>query len=147
MKGMILMVSFVIGPKGSGKTKWLIDQANVEIKKGNGNIIFIDVDDNHIFSLDYSVRLINAMEFNIKSIESFYGFLCGIIARDYDVQKIYIDGIYNVLSLTTDNLNSLFDCLTSIGEKFNTEFYIGVDMTIDEIPERFRDNCVELKLE
>ena len=63
------MVSFVIGPKGSGKTKWLIDQANVEIKKGNGNIIFIDVDDNHIFSLDYSVRLINAMEFNINSID------------------------------------------------------------------------------
>lgn len=144
---MILMVNFVIGPKGSGKTKWLIDQANAEIKNGNGNIIFIDVDDNHIFSLDYSVRLINAMEFNINSIESFYGFLCGIIARDYDVEKIYIDGIYNVLSLTTDNLNDLYDRLTYIGEKFNIQFYIGIDMTIDEIPERFRDNCVELKLE
>jgi len=147
MKGMILMVNFVIGPKGSGKTKWLIDQANAEIKNGNGNIIFIDVDDNHIFSLDYSVRLINAMEFNINNIESFYGFLCGIIARDYDVEKIYIDGIYNVLSLNTDNLDNLYDHLTYIGEKFNTEFYIGIDMTIDEIPERFRDNCVELKLE
>ncbi|NLY77712.1 MAG: hypothetical protein GX080_06455 [Tissierellia bacterium] len=140
------MVHFVLGAKGSGKTKWLIDQANSEIKKGNGNIIFIDVDDNHIFSLDYSVRLVNAIEFNIKSIESFYGFLCGIIARDYDVEKIYVDGIYKVLSLTSDDLSKLSDDLDYIGKKFDTEFYIGLDMHIEEVPERFRANCVELKL-
>ena len=147
MKGMILMVRFVIGPKGSGKTKWLIDQANVEIKKGNGNIIFIDVDDNHIFSLDYSVRLINAIEFNINSIESFYGFLCGIIARDYDVEKIYIDGIYKVLSLTADNLSEIFERLNYIGEKFNTQFYMGLDMDIWDVPENIKDKCIELKLD
>jgi hypothetical protein len=147
MKGMVLMVYFVLGPKGSGKTKWLIDQANEEIKKGNGNIIFIDVDDNHIFSLDYSVRLVNAIEFNINSIESFYGFLCGIIARDYDVEKIYIDGIYKVLSLTDDKLVELSDHLNYIGEKFNTEFYMGLDMNIEDIPDKFRDKCIELKVD
>ncbi len=81
------MVNFILGPQGSGKTKWLIQRANKDMKEGNGNIIFIDVDDNHIFSLDSSIRLINAMEFNIRNIESFYGFLCGIIGSDYDVEK------------------------------------------------------------
>jgi hypothetical protein len=147
MKGMVLMVYFVLGPKGSGKTKWLIDQANEEIKKGNGNIIFIDVDDNHIFSLDYSVRLVNAIEFNIDSIESFYGFLCGIIARDYDVEKIYIDGIYKVLSLTDENILELSERLDSIGEKFNTQFYMGLDVDIEGVPEKYRDKCIELKLD
>lgn len=88
------MIKLLCGTKGSGKTKRLIDMANSEMKSGNGNIAFIDVDDNHIFSLDYSVRLINAMEFNINNIESFYGFLCGIIGMNYDVEKIYVDGIY-----------------------------------------------------
>lgn len=146
MKGMILMVHFVLGAKGSGKTKWLVDKANEEVKRGNGNIIFIDVDDKHIFNLDYSVRLVNAIEFNIKNIESFYGFLCGIIARDYDVEKVYIDGIYKVLSLTAENISALTERLNHIGEKFDTKFYIGLDMNVEDIPEKYRGNCVELKL-
>lgn len=140
------MVKFVLGPGGSGKTKWLIDRANEDINKHNGNIVFIDVDDNHIFSLDYSVRLINAMEFNIKNIESFYGFLCGIIGSDYDVEKVYVDGIYKVIPLNSDDLKILNEHLSFISEKFNTEFYIGSDLKLEEIPEGLRDNCVELEL-
>ncbi len=141
---MIIMVHFVLGPKGSGKTKWLIDNANEDIRRGNGNIVFIDVDDNHIFSLNYSVRLINAMEFNINSIEAFYGFLCGIIGRDYDVEKMYIDGIYKVLCLGKEELEKIKELLTFLGEKFNTKFYIGLDLSLDEVPEELRENCMEL---
>ena len=54
------MLNFVLGPSGSGKTKWLIDKANEEVRKGNGNIIFIDTDDSHIFSLDHSERIWNS---------------------------------------------------------------------------------------
>ncbi|SHH87481.1 hypothetical protein [Sporanaerobacter acetigenes] len=128
------MIKLLCGTKGSGKTKRLIDMANSEMKSGNGNIAFIDVDDNHIFSLDYSVRLINAMEFNINNIESFYGFLCGIIGMNYDVEKIYVDGIYNLIDIKIENLESLVKSLETISKKFNTDFYIGLDYTVEEIP-------------
>ncbi|WP_077368117.1 hypothetical protein [Anaerosalibacter sp. Marseille-P3206] len=141
------MVKFICGTKGSGKTKYLIDMANEEIKKGNGNIAFIDVDDNHIFSLDYDVRLINAMEFNIKSIESFYGFLCGIIGMDYDVEKIYVDGIYELIDLKPEDLVNLADSLEKISSKFNTEFYIGIDYTKEDLPSSLKDQTEELKLD
>ena len=141
------MVKFILGPKGSGKTKWLIDRANADIEEGNGNIIFVDVDDNHIFSLNYSVRLINAMEFNIRNIESFYGFLCGIIGRDYDVEKIYVDSIYKILPLGTNDLEKLKNDLDLISEKFGAEFYINVDYTLEEIPENLKDSCIELEVE
>ena len=141
------MVNFIVGPQGSGKTKWLIERANKDMKEGNGNIMFIDVDDNHIFSLDSSVRLINAMEFNIRNIESFYGFLCGIIGRDYDVEKVYVDGIYKILSLKIEDLETLKKDLDSIGEKFGTKFYIGADYGIEEIPENLKDSCIELGIE
>ena len=139
------MVKFVLGAKGTGKTKWLIDNANKDMKEGNGNIIFVDVDDSHIFSLDYSVRLINAMDFNILDIESFYGFLCGIISMDYDIEKIYVDGIYKIMSIKTGDLERLLEILSKINEKYNVEFYINVDYVLSEIPEHLKEYCVEIK--
>lgn len=139
------MVKFVLGAKGTGKTKWLIDNANKDMKEGNGNIIFVDVDDSHIFSLDYSVRLINAMDFNILDIESFYGFLCGIISMDYDIEKIYVDGIYKIMSIKTEDLERLLEILSKINEKYNVEFFINVDYVLSEIPEHLKEYCVEIK--
>jgi len=141
------MVKFILGPKGSGKTKWLIDKANDDIKKGNSDVMFVDVDDNHIFSLNYSVRLINAMEFNIRNIESFYGFLCGIIGRDYDVEKIYVDSIYKILPLEIKDLEKLKSNLDLISGKFGADFYINVDFTLEEMPESLKNSCIELEVE
>ena len=138
------MVKFILGEKGAGKTKWLIDNANRDMKEGNGNIVFIDVDDDHIFSLNYNVRLINAMEFNILNVESFYGFLCGIIGMDYDVEKIYIDSLYKVMNLDIPALEKLLDELTKISTKFETEFFINVDYTMEQMPDHLKEYCYEL---
>ena len=141
------MVKFILGEKGSGKTKWLIDNANKDMLEGNGNIAFIDVDHNHIFTLSHNVRLINAMEFNITSIESFYGFLCGTIGMDYDLEKIYVDSIYKVIDIDISSLEVLIENLTMIGKKFDTEFFINIDYTMDEIPENLKDHCFEIESE
>lgn len=140
------MVKFILGEKGSGKTKWLIDNANRDMKSGNGNIAFIDVDDDHIFSLDYNVRLINAMEFNILNIESFYGFLCGILSMDYDLEKIYVDGIYKVMEMGIEELEYLLEKLNKIAIKYETDFYINVEYKLSEIPEHFKANCLEIEV-
>lgn len=87
------MIKFILGAKGVGKTRWLIEEANKDLKSGNGNIAFVDVDDDHIFSLDYNIRLINAADYKIETLNSFYGFICGLCAMDFDLQKIYVDGL------------------------------------------------------
>lgn len=140
------MVKFILGAKGTGKTRWLVENANKDMKEGNGNIAFIDVDDNHIFTLDYNVRLINAMEFDILNIESFYGFLCGLVGMDYDLEKIYIDSIYKMMDLDIPTLEKLLIDLTKIGEKFETEFYMNIEYTMDQIPESLREYCIELEM-
>lgn len=139
------MVKFILGAKGAGKTKWLIDQANNDIKDGNGNIAFVEVDDDHIFSLDYNVRLINADDFRLQNIESFYGFLCGLMAMDYDLQKIYVDGVYKVVKLNIEELEFLFNKLSKVKEVEGREIFINVDYVMDEIPEEFQKNCLEVK--
>ena len=142
---MIEMVKFILGAKGAGKTKWLIDQANNDIKDGNGNIAFVEVDDDHIFSLDYNVRLINADDFRLQNIESFYGFLCGLMAMDYDLQKIYVDGVYKVVKLNIEELEFLFNKLSKIKDVEGREIFINVDYVMEEIPEEFQKNCLEVK--
>ncbi len=140
------MVKFILGEKGSGKTKWLIDNANKDMTEGNGNIAFVDVDDNHIFSLNYNVRLINAMEFNVLNVRSFYGFLCGVMAMDYDLEKIYVDGIYKLMSVEFNDMVYLIDSLKRISEKFEVEFYINIDYTMAEIPENLKPYCHEIEI-
>ncbi|MDO5725936.1 MAG: hypothetical protein Q4P29_06535 [Tissierellia bacterium] len=136
------MIKFILGAKGSGKTKWLIDNANKDMKEGNGNIAFIDVDDNHIFSLDYNVRLINASEYKIDNVESLYGFLCGLLGMDYDLEKIYVDSIYKIIDLSIEDLEDLKKRLTEISNAVNADFYINVDYTLDEVPDSIKE-CAE----
>jgi hypothetical protein len=104
------------------------------------------VDDNHIFSLNYNVRLINAMEFNVLNVRSFYGFLCGIMAMDYDLEKIYVDGIYKVMKVEFNDMVYLIDSLKRISEKYEVEFYINIDYTMAEVPENLRPYCLEIEV-
>ena len=129
------MIKFVLGASGSGKTIWLIDQANHDKETGHGNIVFIDVDDSHIFSLDHEVRLINAMDFKINSVSRLFGFLCGIISKDYDIEKIYIDGIYEVIPYEEEEYIKLYKELEDISNEFEVDFYFGLDKKVDTLPE------------
>ena len=140
------MVKLVIGPSGSGKTKWLIDEANKEKASGNGNIVFVDTDDSHIYSLDHQVRLINANKYHINSVNGFYGFLAGIISRDYDIKKIYVDGIYDIVDISVEELGQLSEELIKLSEEFEVEFYIGLNKEKSELPSEMLENSIELSL-
>lgn len=140
------MVKFITGAKGSGKTKWLIDSANTEYKSGNGNIAFIDVDDDHIFSLDYNIRLINLTEYKVHSIAAFYGFICGVMAMDYDLEKIYVDSIYKVMDFSDEDLVRIHGDLSKISEDHEVNIYINIDKLTEEMPESLREYSEETTL-
>ena len=141
------MIKYILGAKGSGKTRWLIDNANEDMKNGNGNIAFVEVDDDHIFSLDYNVRLINADNFRLNDKESFYGFICGLLAMDYDLEKIYIDGIYKVIHLRIEDLEFLKNKLEKVEDLKDKEIYINVDYLLEDMPESLKDSSYEVTAE
>lgn len=145
-KGCVKMIKFVLGPSGSGKTKWLIDEANRDKKEGTGNIVFIDADDSHIFSLDHAVRLIDASDYKITTIDRLYGFLAGIVSRDHDIEKIYVDGIYEIIDLNADNLQEMADGIHLLGEETKVEFLIGMNVEREKLPENYRESAIELSL-
>lgn len=140
------MIKFITGAKGSGKTKWLIDSANQEYKSGNGNIAFIDVDDDHIFSLDFNVRLINVTEYKVNSLAALYGFVCGMLAMDYDLERIYIDSAYKIVNFSDEDLERVHKDLNEISEKNKADIYLNIDKTTEEMPESLREFCEEASL-
>ena len=139
------MVKLILGAKGAGKTKWLINGANDDIKAGNGNITFLDVEDEHIFSLDTNVRLINLSDYSVNSIEKFYGFLLGMLSMDFDLEKIYIDSIYKIIDIKKEDLKCLVKNLDEISEKHDVDILINVDYVADEVDGDLRSYIEEVK--
>ena len=139
------MVKLILGAKGAGKTKWLINGANDDIKSGNGNITFLDVEDEHIFSLDTNVRLINLSDYSVNSIEKFYGFLLGMLSMDFDLEKIYIDSIYKIIDIRKEDLKCLVKNLDEISEKHDVDILINVDYVADEVDSDLRSYIEEVK--
>lgn len=138
------MVYLILGPSGSGKTKYLIEEANREKANGNGNIVFIDADDSHIFTLDYSVRLINANKYRVNNIDTLVGFISGITSRDYDIEKMYLDGIYDIVDLEGKLLVETVDRLNLLSEESNIDIYMGLNQEKDKLPEGLKAEIKEL---
>ncbi len=142
---MIFMVKLILGAKGAGKTKWLINGANDDIKSGNGNITFLDVEDEHIFSLDTNVRLINLSDYSINTIEKFYGFLLGMLSMDFDLEKIYIDSVYKIIDIKKEDLKCLVKNLEEISEKHDVDILINVNYLAEDVDSDLRSYVEEVK--
>lgn len=129
------MVKFILGVKGSGKTKRMLDMANESAKATNGNVVYIDRDRNHIYDLNRSIRLIETGEFQLESLKSFYGFICGVISQNFDIEKVFIDGQKIISNAEDDSLEAYIKHLENLGEKFEVDFIISCSRSVDGIPE------------
>ncbi|MDU2583900.1 MAG: hypothetical protein E7C85_01005 [Anaerococcus prevotii] len=141
------MINLVLGEQGVGKTKYLVEEANKEKEKGNNNIVFVDTDDSQINTLDHKVRLINAKSYKISNIDGLLGFTGGILARDYDIGKIYLDGIYDIIDINKDNIEELSQRLKDLSEYSKSDIYLGLDWTKEDVPSSLDAEVIELKLE
>lgn len=129
------MVKILAGKEGSGKTKHLIRMANEQVKTTHGNIVYLDSDKRHIYDLKHEVRFLNMEEFPIDKAEEFVGFLCGIISNDYDIQSIFVDGLYNMVEMNEIEALRCIEKLEVIAKKFEIEFRIGMNYKGEDIPE------------
>ncbi|WP_427340115.1 hypothetical protein [Caloranaerobacter sp. DY30410] len=132
------MVKLVCGKKGTGKTKRLIKMANEDVKEPLGDIVFIDSDVKHMLDLNHKIRYINAMEFEVKGIEMFHGFLCGLIAEDYDIEKIYIDAVYKIADIDLSLLQKYIQRLENLANKFKVDFILSLNVEEKDIPENIK---------
>ena len=97
------MVQLIVGKKGKGKTKQLLDKVNSEVKEISGSVVYLDKSTKHMFELNNKVRLIDVREFMVENCSEFMGFLCGIISQDRDLEKMYLDSFLTISGLGDDS--------------------------------------------
>lgn len=129
------MIQVIYGKKGSGKTKRLIDMANESIKEQKGDVLFIDDDNRYMFDLRHEIRFINAGEYDVHTAEVFYGFICGLLAQNFDVSLIFVDAFLKLTRAEIAQLGWLFDKLNTIGRQHEVRFVISVSGDPAEMPE------------
>ena len=126
------MVNILYGPKGTGKTKQIIEMANSAAQQAKGNVIFVSKSKTYSVNINFDVKCIYTDEYNIDSVEAFRGFICGLAAGNYDIEYIFIDGVARICKTDLNGIAPIIDVAKSLNDiKFT--FTISADK--DELPD------------
>ncbi len=90
------MIKLIVGNKGSGKTKAMIEMINKAAQTTTGNVVCVEKGMKLTYDISHSVRLIDIENYEIAGFDAFFGFLSGILAGNYDITDVYIDGILKI---------------------------------------------------
>ena len=137
------MIQLIIGEKGKGKTKVLLEKANTEIKSVNGNIVYLDKSAQHMYELNNKIRLIDVTGFPITNSDEFLGFICGIISQDHDLEQMYLDSFLKIAHLEDADVTASMEKLAKISEQFGVNFIISISLTKEQLPESMKDSIIE----
>ncbi len=136
------MVQLIVGNKGKGKTKQLLDKVNNEVKNISGNIVYLDKSTKHMYELNNKVRLIDVSEYAIENSSEFLGFVCGIISQDHDLQQMYFDSFLKISVLEGADITATITKLEKISEMFKVDFVLSVSKDESELPESLKDKII-----
>lgn len=136
------MVQLIVGRKGKGKTKQLLDKVNAEIKTVSGNIVYLDKSTKHMYELNNKVRLINVTEYMVSDADEFIGFICGIISQDHDLEQMYFDSFLKIACLEGMDIEPAVKKLEAVSEKFNVQLILSVSLDEHELPESLKSNVL-----
>ena len=117
------MVRLIMGAKGSGKTKHLIELINNAAKDEPGNVVCIEANRNMTYDINYHIRLIDADEYKLNSYDLLRGFISGLYAGNYDITQVFIDNLCKIVGTGVDkDTEEFLNWLDIFGERNNIKF-------------------------
>ena len=130
------MIEIICGVKGKGKTKELLGKVNAAIQTANGNVVYLDKSQKHMYELNNKVRLINVMDYPVSNCDEFMGFICGIISQDNDLEEMYLDSFLTIADVNTEEeITKAIEKLDVISEKYKVKFVLSVSKDEVDLPE------------
>lgn len=128
------MVKLLIGHKGTGKTKQMINLANDQIEDSKGSIIFINKNSRLMYDLKYRIRVICMEDFeHITNSDEYIGFIYGIISSDHDIETIYIDSILKHADFSLGDLPEFLERLSAISNNYGMNFVVSLSAEKEEM--------------
>ena len=122
------------GPKGTGKTKAIIDFANAAKDTAKGHVVYITDSDKYGFELKMPIRFLNTSDFGVSSEDEVRGFIKGIVASNGDNEYVFIDGVARICGKQLGEINSIFNTMEALEDKFGVKFVLTCSGTKEELP-------------
>lgn len=129
------MIRLVYGSKGTGKTKQLIDAANMNVQNAKGVSVFITDTKRYMYDLNRNIRFVDVKDWNITGEDALCGFVKGIAAGNSDYEYIYIDGIVRIAGKELKELAGIFYMLDKISEENSITVTITCSASKEELPD------------
>ena len=136
------MVQLIVGKKGKGKTKQLLDKVNSEVKEISGSIVYLDKSTKHMYELNNKVRLIDVSRYMIENESEFLGFVCGIISQDHDLEQMYFDSFLKIAALEDKDITAVVEKLDRMSDFFQVDFILSISKDESELSESVKDKII-----
>ena len=131
------MIKLIVGTKGSGKTKTMIDLINEATKTATGNVVVIEKSIQLTTSINHAARLVDVDEYKINGAEMLYGFVAGVLAGNYDITEMFIDGILKVCGHDLEAAGRVLNAINAIaGDSVNVTVTVSAD--VNSLPESIK---------
>ena len=133
------MVRLIMGLKGSGKTKKLVEMVNDAVDSEHGDIVFLERTSKLTYDIPHKVRLIDASQFDFNGYDFLKGYISGLYSANYDITHIFIDNVLQILGKdVNEEAESFFEWCESFGLKENVKFTITISVDINKATDRIR---------
>lgn len=138
------MVSLIIGHKGSGKTKHLIEEVNKAVENSKGNVICIEKKPKLTYDITSRARLIAADSFGINGFDAYYGFVSGICASDNDITDVLADATLRIGGNDLNQLAEFLEKVSVLANATDTRFTFTISADEEELPKQIFDFCQKI---
>lgn len=128
------MLRLIIGKKGTGKTKKMVEKANIAARTSDGAVIFIEKGEISTYRLSHKIRLADALSYKIETYDELYGFVLGMVASNYDIKEIYVDAVTRLCGKDIDELLKFMGKLGRFSDDKNIKVVLSVSCERSELP-------------
>lgn len=131
------MISIIVGAKGTGKTKQIIDRANATLEERKGDTVFLTTTTRYRMEINPRIKLIDVRDEGICNKDLLFGFIRGMLSANYDIEYVFIDGVYKMMNTTIDSaeMAELFLLLETLDNGSNVKFVLTISCDKENLPE------------
>ena len=129
------LIHVIYGAKGTGKTKQIVDHANAYAKEAKGVVVYIDRSNHRLHDLHRNVRLVDASHYDLSTQHDILSFIKGMLAANYDIEQIYIDGVSRLLDCNVSELKELYVGLEQICKEHGVNVVITASGAKEDLPD------------
>lgn len=130
------MLKLIVGKKGTGKTKRIVDLANISARACDGSVVFIEKDKISTYRLSHKIRLADSAPYFVKTYDELYGFICGMIVSNYDIKEVYVDAVVRIGGRNIDNLLVFLGQVSKLAEEKELDIVMSISYDKAELPEK-----------